>query len=434
MCGRAACTLEPEDIMARVQANKILNRQNLRPVFNATSGSCLPTILNQNTINNINNNNNNQHQNRNIIVMPMIWGGIGDPSYNIINTRIDTIKSNNFFKGLFKKNRCLVACDGYYEWKRSSSSSTPLPFFIHIPKGDFCFDNNNNSQDSSTNQNICHDEDDFFESTPSPSSSSSTPTSEESSRKPMMMLLAAIYQVVKNRNGNDEFRYSILTTESKGVLADIHHRMPIVLNDQESIDKYLSKNDNFDDIYKVVSQNGYSNLSSYRVSTFVNNTKNNTPDCLKPEKEYSNSNGIGRFFQPATQPSISSSMNSTFERTPEFNKSEITHVPETKMDSDQEMDEFFNDDDDDIIPPTDVIFNTYQSNNDDNDNITSPTTSFNNNNSIISTTLNNNNNSQQSSTSSSLSLPPTIVMGKSSSTIPKKSTIISSTSSIKKSP
>ena len=35
----------------------------------------------------------------------------------MINARAETLASKPAFKGVFKKHRCLIPMDGFYEWK-----------------------------------------------------------------------------------------------------------------------------------------------------------------------------------------------------------------------------------------------------------------------------------------------------------------------------
>ena len=42
-----------------------------------------------------------------------------------INARCETIEASGMFKAAFCKRRCLVAVDGWYEWKREAGGKTP---------------------------------------------------------------------------------------------------------------------------------------------------------------------------------------------------------------------------------------------------------------------------------------------------------------------
>ena len=63
------------------------------------------------------------------------WGLIPawakDPKigYRLINARADTVASKPSFRSAFKRRRCLVPADGFYEWQRVSKGKQP--FYIH---------------------------------------------------------------------------------------------------------------------------------------------------------------------------------------------------------------------------------------------------------------------------------------------------------------
>jgi putative SOS response-associated peptidase YedK len=63
------------------------------------------------------------------------WGLIPswakDPKigYRTINARAETVAAKPAFRAAFKRRRCLVACDGFYEW---SVVNGKQPYFIHM--------------------------------------------------------------------------------------------------------------------------------------------------------------------------------------------------------------------------------------------------------------------------------------------------------------
>jgi putative SOS response-associated peptidase YedK len=51
----------------------------------------------------------------------------------MINARSETLTEKPSFRNAFKRRRCLVLADGYYEWQRSGS--TKQPYFIAFEDG-----------------------------------------------------------------------------------------------------------------------------------------------------------------------------------------------------------------------------------------------------------------------------------------------------------
>ena len=51
----------------------------------------------------------------------------------MINARAETVATKPSFRNAFKKRRCLIPADGFYEWKRQNGDKQP--FFISLPDG-----------------------------------------------------------------------------------------------------------------------------------------------------------------------------------------------------------------------------------------------------------------------------------------------------------
>jgi putative SOS response-associated peptidase YedK len=55
-----------------------------------------------------------------------------DPSIanKLINARAETVDKKPSFKDAFKKRRCLIVADGFYEWKREGNKKMPLYYYL----------------------------------------------------------------------------------------------------------------------------------------------------------------------------------------------------------------------------------------------------------------------------------------------------------------
>ncbi|HEY7826632.1 MAG TPA: SOS response-associated peptidase, partial [Candidatus Limnocylindrales bacterium] len=51
----------------------------------------------------------------------------------LFNARAETLDTSGAFRDSFKKRRCIVPADAFYEWQRSDG--TRQPFLIHRPDG-----------------------------------------------------------------------------------------------------------------------------------------------------------------------------------------------------------------------------------------------------------------------------------------------------------
>ena len=136
----------------------------------------------------------------------------------LINARLETLMEKVSFKKLIQTSRCVVVADGYYEWKRNEKEKVPH-YFTKI-----------NSS---------------------------------------LMFLAAIHQ-------NNQF--CIITREATDKIKEIHHREPLILN-EEQISNYLDIKKKGTDVLKSIKA---PELKFYEVNKDVNKPINNDPSLIKP--------------------------------------------------------------------------------------------------------------------------------------------------------
>ena len=54
----------------------------------------------------------------------------------MINARAETVAEKNAFKKAFRRQRCIIPADGFYEWTKPEGQKTKQPWFIHRPDGE----------------------------------------------------------------------------------------------------------------------------------------------------------------------------------------------------------------------------------------------------------------------------------------------------------
>ncbi|KAM5305601.1 abasic site processing protein HMCES isoform 2-T5 [Glossophaga mutica] len=96
------------------------------------------------------------------------------------------------------------------------------------------------------------------------------------------LTMAGIFDCWEPPEGGDcLYSYTIITVDSCKALNDIHHRMPAILDGDEAVSKWL-------DFGKISTQEALKlihpteNIVFHPVSHVVNNSRNNTPECLIP--------------------------------------------------------------------------------------------------------------------------------------------------------
>jgi putative SOS response-associated peptidase YedK len=106
---------------------------------------------------------------------------------NMINARAETVADKPVFRHAFKKQRCLVIADGFYEWKKERGRK--LPMYIRLKTGEpFGF--------------------------------------------------AGLYNVWTSPAGDEVCTCTIITTRANDLLKPIHDRMPVIIP-MEREDRWL---------------------------------------------------------------------------------------------------------------------------------------------------------------------------------------------------
>jgi putative SOS response-associated peptidase YedK len=53
------------------------------------------------------------------------WSKDEEIAYKTINARVETVDTAPSYRGAFKKRRCLIPADGFYEWKKVLGGKIP---------------------------------------------------------------------------------------------------------------------------------------------------------------------------------------------------------------------------------------------------------------------------------------------------------------------
>ena len=64
------------------------------------------------------------------------WSVEPKTSYSTVNARAETVDSKPAFRAAFKRHRCLIPADGWYEWQSLPDQKTKQPWFYRSQSGD----------------------------------------------------------------------------------------------------------------------------------------------------------------------------------------------------------------------------------------------------------------------------------------------------------
>ncbi len=152
-----------------------------------------------------------------------------DPSIGnrMINARSETVAEKPSFRNAYRKRRCLVLADGFYEWHREGD--TKIPYFISLANGSpFAF--------------------------------------------------AGLWEHWNSKDSDESLQTTtIITAAANDFLAQVHHRMPVVLEPQNA-QRWL---DGDMELLEEVATDGPS-FRAWPVDRVVNNARNESPELVEP--------------------------------------------------------------------------------------------------------------------------------------------------------
>jgi putative SOS response-associated peptidase YedK len=143
---------------------------------------------------------------------------------SLINARSETLSTKPSFRNAFKRHRCLIPADGFYEWKKITGKK--LPYYFTIPDD-----------------------------------------------KPFVF--AGLWETWTDENEAVYWSCAIITTESVGSVKSIHHRMPVILK-PGYYDQWLdADNLNVREANNILNEGMLTELTSWPVSPQVNSVRCN---------------------------------------------------------------------------------------------------------------------------------------------------------------
>lgn len=165
------------------------------------------------------------------------------------NARSETAHDKPSFREPFRKRRCLIVADGFYEWRAESPDS--------------------NSRGTSKGKTVKQPY--YFQL---------------SSGEPFAF--AGIYDIwVPKREGYEGLRIescALLTCEPNPLLEGIHDRMPVILP-SEAYESWLNADTPVDELRELLRPYPESAMKRTRVSRYVNYSANDGPQCVEPIEE-----------------------------------------------------------------------------------------------------------------------------------------------------
>ncbi len=158
------------------------------------------------------------------------WADDPEIGARMINARSETAAEKPSFRSAFRNRRCLIAADGFYEWKRENGGKQPYYFRMQDGRP-FAF--------------------------------------------------AGLWESW-DKGGDGPLRTcAILTTRANSVLDGIHDRMPVILP-HDAYNAWLDPDADKEELGELMIPYPGDDLETYPVSRFVNSPRNNDERCIEP--------------------------------------------------------------------------------------------------------------------------------------------------------
>jgi putative SOS response-associated peptidase YedK len=155
---------------------------------------------------------------------------IGD---RMINARAETLAEKPSFRNAYRRRRCLILADGFYEWKQDPTRKSKTPMYIRLINGQpFAF--------------------------------------------------AGLWEIWKSPGGDEVRSCTIITTQPNSLLEPIHNRMPVILP-TGAYQEWLTGEDRQPaQLNSLLIPYPATEMLAYPVSRMVNSPQTDAPELIQP--------------------------------------------------------------------------------------------------------------------------------------------------------
>jgi putative SOS response-associated peptidase YedK len=154
----------------------------------------------------------------------------------LINARSETLAEKPSFRAAYRRRRCLIPADGFYEWQSLPGRKNKQPVLIRM-------------------------------------------------RSQEVFCLAGLWEIWQSPEGSELRSCTILTTRPNELVAPIHDRMPVILP-AAAYRTWLSPNEETPAALQgLLEPYPAAEMALHPVSAAVNNPAHDAPDCVLPLEE-----------------------------------------------------------------------------------------------------------------------------------------------------
>jgi putative SOS response-associated peptidase YedK len=222
MCGRFTLTATVDQLIDRFDIEFFLQEEEYNPSYNVAPSQSVLAVINDGA-------RNKMGFLRWGLIPP--WAKDMSIGYKMINARAETLIDKPSFRNAYKKKRCLIVADSFYEWKRLDSK-TKIPMRIKLKSNE-------------------------------------------------LFSMAGLWENWKSPEGKSIYSCSVITTSPNELVQDIHDRMPVILNPEYEkywLDPSITDTTKLNPLLKPLD---HTLMEAYEVSPLVNSPKNNSIELIQ---------------------------------------------------------------------------------------------------------------------------------------------------------
>jgi putative SOS response-associated peptidase YedK len=238
MCGRYTLFTPATDLEARFDADFA----GVEPSYNCAPGQDLPVIADEDPS----------------AATRMEWGltpSWADESFDLINARAETVREKRSFADAFERRRCLVPADGFYEWvDGETGSGDKTPYRV-------AFEDDRPFAMAGLYERW-------------------EPPEPETTQTGLGAFGGGAGEEDDSDDGGELIdTFTVVTTEPNDLVADLHHRMAVILDPDEE-ETWLRGDP--DEAAALLGPHPADEMTVHPVSTRVNSPGVDTPELIEP--------------------------------------------------------------------------------------------------------------------------------------------------------
>jgi putative SOS response-associated peptidase YedK len=220
MCGRYTITVTMDELMLRYAVEGELPHAH-EPRYNISPGQMVPAVINDG------------HKNR---LGELRWGLVPEWSKTekikvpTFNARAETVQEKPMFRGSYRRKRCLIPADSFYEWKKEGTDKQPMRVMLK-------------------NEGI--------------------------------FSMAGLYDTWTREDGMKISTCTVITTQPNEMMSGIHDRMPVILRREDEAIWLKRDIQDISKLEELLRPYAAAEMKAYPVSPLVGNVKNDKPACIQ---------------------------------------------------------------------------------------------------------------------------------------------------------